>query len=54
MADRNALGRIGMIFCAATVAVITIGGVVVGQNLNGRYQFDDSARVSALTVAAAR
>lgn len=54
MADRIALGRIGLIFSVATAAVILIGGVVVSENLNDRYPLDDGARLSAMAVTAVR
>lgn len=47
MADRNALGLIGLMLCAATLAVMTIGGLVVGDHLSGRVQLDDALRVTA-------
>jgi hypothetical protein len=48
MADRTALGAIGLMLGAATLAVLMIGGVVVTDHLNGRLQLDDSVRVVAL------
>lgn len=48
MADRTALGAIGLMLAAATLAVMTIGGVVITDHLNGRLHLDDSVRVVAL------
>ena len=52
MADRHALGAIGLIFGAATLAVTMIATVVVGDHLTGRLQLDDAVRVVGTTVAA--
>jgi len=41
MADRTALGRIGMMLGAATMMVMTIGTLVVTDHLTGRLQIDD-------------
>jgi len=55
MADRNALGMIGLLLCAATLAVMTIGGVVIGSHLSGGLELDDGLRVAAsLPIVAAR
>lgn len=54
MADRNALGMIGLMLCAATLAVMTIGGVVVGGHLSGHAQIDDGARVTVSLPGVAR
>jgi hypothetical protein len=52
MADRNALGMIGLLLCAATLLVLAIGGIVVSDHLMGRAQIDDGFRtmVSDVTV----
>ena len=45
MADRSALGRIGMMLGAATMAVMMVGAVVVTDHLTGRWQIDDGLQV---------
>jgi hypothetical protein len=52
MADRSALAMIGLMLCAATILVMMVGGVVVGHNLNGPPQIDDSMSVSKLPASA--
>jgi hypothetical protein len=41
MADRNALGMIGLLFGAATLFVMMAGGVVVFDHLTGKLHIDD-------------
>ncbi|MCF8477341.1 MAG: hypothetical protein K9G60_09930 [Pseudolabrys sp.] len=41
MADRNALGMIGLLFGAATLVVMMAGAIVVGDHLTGRLKIDD-------------
>lgn len=48
MADRNALGTIGLMLSAATVAVMMVGALVVTDHLTGRLTFDDNMRVVSL------
>jgi len=45
VADRNALGKIGLMFVAATLFVMMMGAVVVAQHLTGRAHFEDDAGV---------
>ncbi len=45
MADRNALGRIGLLLGAATFMVMTIGAVVVTDHLNGRLHLEDTVQI---------
>jgi hypothetical protein len=52
MADRTALGRIGLILGAATMAVMMIGSVVVTDYLTGRMQIDDGLFVGSLPALA--
>ena len=52
MADRTALGRIGLILGAATMAVMMIGSVVVTDHLTGRLQIDDGLSVASLAATA--
>jgi hypothetical protein len=52
MADRSALGAIGWMLGAATMAVMMIGTVVVTDHLTGRLQIEDGLRVVALPSAA--
>ena len=54
MADKNALGMIGRMRCAATLMVMTIGGVVIGDHLSGRVHFDEGMRVTASLPSAVR
>jgi hypothetical protein len=43
VADRNALGKIGLMFVAATLFVMMTGAVVVAGHLTGRANLDDDA-----------
>jgi hypothetical protein len=52
MADRGALGRIGMMLGAATVAVMMVGAVIVTDHLTGRLQSDDGLRAASQPAAA--
>jgi hypothetical protein len=52
MADRTALGRIGMMLGAATMMVMTIGTLVVTDHLTGRLQIDDGLQIVSLPVIA--
>jgi hypothetical protein len=45
MADRNALGFIGLMLCTATLLVTMVGAVVVNDHLTGRLQIDDNLEV---------
>ena len=51
MADRNALGTIGLLLGAATIFVMTIGAVVVGDHLTGRLHIDDGLAAVAAPAA---
>lgn len=51
MADRNALGLIGLLFGAATIFVVTVGAVVVGEHLTGRQHLDDGLATAALPMS---
>ncbi|MFN3657461.1 MAG: hypothetical protein ACK4UO_09440 [Pseudolabrys sp.] len=48
MADKNALGAIGLMLGAATMLVMVIGSVVISDHLNGNLQLDEGVRVVAL------
>jgi hypothetical protein len=48
MADRTALGRIGLMLGAATMMVMMIGTVVVTDHLTGRLQIEDNVQVVSL------
>jgi hypothetical protein len=52
MADRSALGAIGLFLGAATIAVMMVGALVVNEHLTGRLQIDDGLRVVGLPSAA--
>jgi hypothetical protein len=41
MADRNALGMIGLLFGAATLFVMMAGGIVVADHLTGKLHIED-------------
>ena len=41
MADRNALGMIGLLFGATTLFVMMMGAVVVADHLSGKLQIED-------------
>ena len=47
MADRSALGRIGLMLGAATMMVMMIGVFVVTDHLTGRLQIDDGLSVTS-------
>lgn len=51
MADRNALGLIGLLFGAATIFVMMIGGIVVGDHLTGRLNVEDGLTAVALPMS---
>jgi hypothetical protein len=46
MADRNALGMIGLFFGATTLFVMMMGAVVVADHLSGKLQLEDGTAVS--------
>lgn len=48
MADKSALGWIGLMFGAATMIVTTIGAVVVSDHITGRLTLTDNLRVVSL------
>ena len=52
MADRNALGMIGLMLGVATMFVMMVGGVVVGDHLSGRLHIDEGMAVVTLPAAA--
>jgi hypothetical protein len=52
MADRNALGLIGLMFGAATAVVMMIGAVVIGNHLTGRLHIDDVSLATLPSVVA--
>ncbi len=52
MADRSALGRIGLMLGAATMMVMMIGTFVVSDHLTGRLQVDDRLPVLSLPASA--
>lgn len=51
MADRSALGAIGLMLSGATLLVMMIGAVVVREHLTGRLHIDDNLSVIALPAA---
>jgi dolichol kinase len=51
MADKNALGLIGLMLCTVTMFVTIVGAVVVTEHLTGRLQIDDNLAVAALSSA---
>jgi hypothetical protein len=52
MADRNALGRIGLMLGAATIMVMMVGTFVVTDHLTGRLQIEDGLPVVSVPSAA--
>jgi hypothetical protein len=52
MADRTALGTIGLMLGAATMMVMMVGAMVVTDHLTGRLQLDDGLQVVSLPSAA--
>ena len=52
MADRSALGAIGLMLSTATVLVMLVGTVVVTNHVTGRLNLDDGVRVVTLPSAA--
>jgi len=51
MADRSALGRIGLMLGAATMMVMMIGAFVVTDHLTGRLQIEDGLSAVAMPMA---
>ncbi len=51
MADRSALGVIGLMLSGATLLVMMIGAVVVKDHLTGRLHIEDNLPVIALPTA---
>jgi hypothetical protein len=51
MADRHALGLIGLLLGVATIVVTMVGAVVVNDHLSGKLRADD--RVGAVSLPAA-
>lgn len=50
MADKNALGLIGLMLGAATMFVVSVGAVVISDHTSGQLQLADSApKVAAST-----
>jgi len=43
MADRNALGMIGLLFGATTLFVMMMGAVVVADHLSGKLHIEDGS-----------
>jgi hypothetical protein len=52
MAGRNAPGKIGLLFGAATLIVMMAGAAVVGAHLTGRLHIDDGLAAVALPLSA--
>jgi hypothetical protein len=52
MADRSGLGKIGLMFGAATLLVMIAGSVVVGDHLTGRLQIDEGLGAVTLPSSA--
>ncbi|HEY6831473.1 MAG TPA: hypothetical protein VI251_03200 [Pseudolabrys sp.] len=51
MADRNALGMIGLMLGAATMFVMMVGAFVIGDYLTGRSHLEDRLTEVALPAA---
>ncbi len=54
MVDKNALGMIGLMLCAATVLVTIVGAVVVNDHLTGRPHIEDDWPAAAMTLSQVR
>ncbi len=54
MADKNVLGMIGLMLCAATVLVTMVGVIVVNSQLTGQLQTDDNSPAAVVLLPAAR
>lgn len=54
MADRTALGMIGLMLGVATIMVVTVGALVIGGHLNGRLQLEDDMRISDVGASSVR
>ena len=52
MADRNALGKIGLLFGAATLIVMMAGAIVVGDHLTGRLHIEAGPMAAELPLSA--
>jgi hypothetical protein len=52
MADRSALGKIGLMLGAATMMVMMVGVLVVTDHLTGRLHIDDGFQAVSLPSAA--
>jgi len=48
MADKNALGAIGLMLCAATVMVMVVGSVVIKGHLDGTAHLEETVQIVAL------
>jgi hypothetical protein len=48
MADRNALGKIGLMLGAATMMVMMVGAFIVTDHLTGRLHIDEGLSVASL------
>lgn len=54
MADKHALGIIGLMLCTATMLVTMAGAVVVGDHLTGRLHIDEMPATLAALPSTAR
>lgn len=54
MADRNALGMIGLFFGATTLFVMMMGAVVVADHLSGKLQLEDGLTATVTQAIDAR
>jgi len=52
MADRTGLAMIGLMLVAATIFVMTVGGVVVSEHLNGQPYVDGGLSMARLPAVA--
>ena len=50
MADRSALGAIGLMLGAAPMVVMMVGSLVITSHLTGRLLIDDGLSVASLPV----
>ncbi len=53
VADKNALGMIGLMLCTAAVLVTLVGAVVVNDHLSGRLHIDDALPAADVALPSA-
>lgn len=54
MADRTALGMIGLMLGMATIMVASVGAWVISDHLSGRLRLEDSMPISTVAASSVR